>query len=148
MTFGETEMVSPVNDKPLREGPSRTWLEKIAVAEEKCESVTAISPELLEAMSTDESCETCGCTSGGHHETRRLAMNSGRTPIDDIRDRLDAERIVDIIYDYDAKIVLDVMSVARTIDLVYRVWREAITEHGRVYDREFQFREFNDLLDA
>jgi hypothetical protein len=82
------------------------------------------------------------------HETRRLAMNSGRTPIDDIRDRLDAERIVDIIYDYDAKIVLDVMSVARTIDLVYRVWREAITEHGRVYDREFQFREFNDLLDA
>lgn len=49
--------------KPLVKGPSREWLEKMADAEDQCESVTAISPELLEAVECehDTSGKPCPC---------------------------------------------------------------------------------------
>ena len=48
---------------PLAKGPSREYMQQMADAEDECESVTAISPELMEALDGNRppaKCESCG----------------------------------------------------------------------------------------
>lgn len=62
LASGET-VPCTADGKPIVKGPSREWLEKMADAEDQCESVTAISPELLEAVECehDTSGNPCPC---------------------------------------------------------------------------------------